>query len=279
MTGRFSKICKKGHAAMKRSKKVIACAAGMPLLLVFLLVSAGALTSRQKSGKRTKNMQSIVINSFEKGERQWDARFSQFYSKKWDKAANKYVIDRDKCAVTNFVGKPWGVRTETNTNQCLALKGGFDRKGYNVIEVFPVKNKNDKKVAPIAMAGKVENIHVWVWGGNFKWRLEMHLEDYRGYRHRVDMGWLDYVGWRNLRVDVPDRIPQAEKYIPRTKNLSLVKFALYAHPAERPDVFYVFFDRIKIHTDIYMSRFDGDELVKQGMKKDWMPSPKKTRKR
>lgn len=276
MTGSNSKFCKKGHAAMKQSKKVFACVAGMPLLLIILLVITGALTGSQGSGRRIKNMQSIVINSFEKGDQQWNAHFSQFYAKKWDENQNKFVIDSEKCAVTNFAGKPWGVRSETNTNQCLAVKGGFDRKGYNVIEVFPVKNGTN--LSPIPMTGKVENIHVWVWGGNFKWRLEMHLEDYRGYRHRVDMGWLDYVGWRNLRVDVPDRIPQAEKYIPRTKNLSLVKFVLYAHPAERPDVFYVFFDRIKIHTDIYMPRFDGDELVRQGMKKNWMPSPKKTRK-
>jgi len=138
--------------------------------------------------------------------------------------------------------------------------------------VYPYKTVNGKaEIKPLPMIGKVEAIDVWVWGGNFQWRLELHLLDYLGYKHVIDAGWLNFVGWRNIRLSVPRHIPQGEKYVPRLKTLRFEKFVLLANPGEREDIFYVYFDRMQIQSDVYMERFDGDDLVEQGFKAGWMP--------
>ena len=46
---------------------------------------------------------------------------------------------------------------------------------------------------------------------------------------------------------------------------------MWADPGERAEGFYVYFDRMQIQTDIYIERFDGDDLVKDGQKKGWIP--------
>jgi len=234
------------------------------IFVLFGGIGASLLIAYVGSDNSTQNIQTFVLTSFENRD-EWDVTYSMFVSKKFDSAKKKYVTDETKVGWKAFPGKPGGVRGERAKKEknVLAVKASFDRKGYNWIEIEAKKK--------LAMVGKVQAIDVWVWGGNFKYRLELHLEDYRGYRHVLDGGWLDYTGWRNIRLDIPKNIPQGEKYVPRLKTLKFVKFVIYSHPAERNDIFYVYFDRMQIQSDIYLQRFDGDDLVNEGFKSGWMP--------
>jgi hypothetical protein len=87
------------------------------------------------------------------------------------------------------------------------------------------------------------------------------------------MGDLNFVGWKNLRINIPDSIPQSQKYLPKREGLSLVKFRIWTRPNEvvvvpgmenEKDVdkavkFY--FYHIKVLTDTFESLFDGDALT------------------
>jgi hypothetical protein len=132
-------------------------------------------------------------------------------------------------------------------------------------------------------------IDVWVWSGNYNYYLEAFIRDYKGIVHTVEMGNLDFVGWKNLRVNVPDNIPQSKKYLPRKEPMSLVKFRIWTRPTEivaalsnAPDAtdmdksvkFY--FHNIKVLTDTFETLYDGDTLANPGfLKEAWGAGEKK----
>ena len=98
-------------------------------------------------------------------------------------------------------------------------------------------------------------------GSNYDYYLDAHFRDYRGMVHTFRMGDLKYAGWRNLVIQIPKHVPQGEPYIPKLKPLEFTKFVLWTRPRERVDDFYVYLDHIKVITDIFVERFDGDDLA------------------
>lgn len=260
---------------MKLTKIISSVSIFCLLAVLVLFVEDSPLNAQIGESKRnTQNIQTFVLTSFEDA-KNWKAEWSMFATKKFDKAKQRWVIDDSVNGIKGFEGRPWGVRVADEKN-VLAVKASFDRKGYNTVEVFPVNPTNGKH-QPLYMIGKVQALDLWVWGGNFKYKIEVHLKDYMGYNHVLDGGWLNYIGWRNIRLKVPPTIPQGERYIPRLKTLRFEKFVLISHPAERNDIFYVYFDRMQIQTDIYLQRFDGDEMVQKGTNTGWMPKEKSLR--
>ncbi len=145
----------------------------------------------------------------------------------------------------------------------LGIHGKFDRKAYDYIEVIPAKKGEDGKLVPSPMPipGRVKTLDVWVWGANFNYYLDVHIRDFTGVDHSLRLGDLLYEGWRDLAVDVPSSIPQSRRTIPRYQGLELTEFVLWTRPDERVDDFYLFIDQIKVLTDLFESRFDGDNLA------------------
>jgi hypothetical protein len=258
---------------MKRAGKCIVFTTLVVMALFFVgLIGDTPLTAQLAGSSRSQNIQTFVLDSFE-DPNAWRAHFSLFAVKRFNESTRLYELDTTRSTWTNFVAKPWGVTSESETNRCLAVKASFDRRGYNWIEVYPVRPNAEGRVVhhPLPMKGRVSFIDVWVWGGNFDYRLELHLLDFIGHKHILDAGWLNFVGWRNIRLPVPAHIPQGEKYVPSLRVLRFEKFVLYAHPAERPDGFFVYFDRMQIQSDVHMERFDGDDLVELGYEAGWFP--------
>lgn len=86
------------------------------------------------------------------------------------------------------------------------------------------------------------------------------MKDFTGVVHVLPLGNLNFTGWKNLSTEIPSSIPQSESYIPRLKRLRLEKFMLWTRPTERVSEFWCYFDQIKVLTDLFESRYDGDEL-------------------
>jgi hypothetical protein len=143
------------------------------------------------------------------------------------KCNKKYVSDTNKIIYTDQAGKQW------------------------------VSN-------PLVFEGRVQALSVWVWGSNYNFYLEVHLEDHRGIIHVLPLGDLTFEGWQNLTVEIPGAIPQAARYIPKLQRLKLVKFMLWTRPDERVSNFYLYLDHIKIITDLFETRYDGDDLEEAG---------------
>jgi hypothetical protein len=144
----------------------------------------------------------------------------------------------------------------------LGLHGKFDRQGYNWIDLYPVlADDPDERPYEIMIPGKIQNMDLWVWGSNFRFYIEAYFRDYMGVVHTLKLGDLNYVGWRNLRVNVPTNIRQTRRVIPSHAGLSFVKFRIWTQPVERVDNFYIYFKQFKVLTDVFDGLFDGNDLA------------------
>jgi hypothetical protein len=145
----------------------------------------------------------------------------------------------------------------------LGIHGRFDRKSYNSIEWIPAKKDDAGKMQPAAipLPGKVHSIDLWVWGSNYNFTIDVYIRDYQGIDHILHLGSLMFAGWKNLSVTVPGSIPQSRKYIPSYAGLELTKVVIWTAPDEKVDDFYIFIDEISEITDMYVQRFDGEDLA------------------
>jgi len=144
----------------------------------------------------------------------------------------------------------------------LGINGRFDRTGYNWIDVYPVlADDSDEKPYEILIPGRVHNMDLWVWGANLRYYIEIYLRDYQGVIHCLKLGDIGYIGWRNLRVNIPGNITQSRRTVPAYAGLSFVKFRIWTQPIEKVNNFYIYFKQFKVLTDMFEALFDGNDLA------------------
>lgn len=251
---------------------------GFLLFIVCLNVSAFPYGFSDKE-RDTVNLQTFIISDFgdEKDQSNniaWKVRFSRF-AKPADPAKEMSGPDTNACTFNYMEGRPLGLPQEQEAHQkwCLGVKAQFIKKGYNWIEIYPTIASNgimsgdkpsttvESYAVPLNMVGVVKSLDVWLWGGNYHYWLEFYLEDFKGILHRLPAGDIAYVGWKNLRTRVPDNILQAEHHVPFLKPLKLQMIKLWSYPTERVDQFYTYLDYLQVQTDVYLERFNGDDLA------------------
>jgi len=215
------------------------------LLILFLLVFPTFLFAQY--GNRTFKMEdirSIVLDGFENNDKNWQVSASRFKHDDFPKI--KIGVEGTPIALS-------GAYEKSENKYVLGVRSAFTRKGYNRIWVYPEEG--------IVIPGRAKKLDVWVWGANYNYNLEAHIKDYMGIIHKLNLGSLHFIGWRNLSVDIPTQIPQYIRYLPMEKPLSFVRFVIWTQPTERVDDFVIYFDHLKILTDLYQERFDGDILA------------------
>jgi len=203
----------------------------------------------------TESLESKILESFDPDTRtsDWIVRGSKFvtegfprqtYAKAWPEALH-------------------GVNRDNVDYQVLGVNAQFDRQGYNYLEFIPVKKDDAGELVPnpIDIPGRVKSLDMWIWGSQYDYYMEVDLEDYTGVVWTLNLGNINYTGWRNLRVEIPHYIPQAVTYIPYLKSLKLLKFKLWTRPSERVNNFYIYLDQVKVLTDMFETGFDGDDLT------------------
>ena len=83
--------------------------------------------------------------------------------------------------------------------------------------------------------------------------------------HVLPLGDLTFLGWKNLSVRIPNSIRQQRPYPPIYQGLVLTKLVIWTRPGERVNDFYIYFDQLKVLTDRFEERFDGDEMAEDYM--------------
>ncbi len=234
------------------------------LLFNYFLYSGG---ERYHSTKKVMSIQAPVISDFEKAN----------IVGAWVVGETSPNSDKDMVGIKASAGGPWGLAVSDDRKKtCLGVKAGFKTRGYNFIEVLPPVYKkelypelqhlfnapipNPRNERFIPMPGKVQSIDVWVAGRSFRYTLEIHMKDFNGFVYALNMGKINFAGWRNLARDIPEYIPQEEKYFPKEKPLKFMKFVIISDPDERADKIYIYFDHMKVITDVYIERIDGDDI-------------------
>lgn len=154
-------------------------------------------------------------------------------------------------------------RAEEDPNRkSLGIRGGFLRKAYNYLEIVPGTGEGDDfEAVPIKFPGRIHLIDMWVWGSNHNYYLEAHIRDYNGMDHVLPLGDLTFLGWKNLSVRIPNSIAQQRPYPPIYQGLILTKLVIWTRPGERVNDFYIYFDQLKVLTDRFEERYDGDEMA------------------
>lgn len=234
------------------------------LLFINLLFAGG---EEYRSSKKIVSIQAPVLVDFE----------DQATAAKWIIGNSTPNIDKDITGVKVITGGPWGLAVPENQKKsCLGVKTGFKSRGYNFVEILPpvyqtelypglqsyfmapIPNPNNERFIPIP--GKADSIDIWVAGRGYRYMFEIWLKDFYGFVYPLEMGKLDYGGWRNLSREIPGYILQETRYFPKEKPLKVVKFVLSADPDEIADKLFVYIDHMKVITDVYIERIDGDEL-------------------
>lgn len=230
------------------------------LCLVVLLVLPGLAFAQQRS---TTNVRSQILETFD------DPAESE-----WALFTNRFTADGfpQLGFIRTFPEALYRVEPEDRELRALGIQGAFRRQGYNYIEIVPVTTDADGEQVPrsIDIPGRARSIDVWVWGSNFDYFMDIHIRDYRGMVHVLNLGNLNYRGWANLRVTIPSSIPQTSQYVAQLgpdgefvsdlRGLQIVKMVLWTRPGEHVGGFYLYLDEIKVETDIYRDPFDGEEL-------------------
>jgi hypothetical protein len=236
-------------------------------------------------------LESIVIENFDN-----NPTTGEDATMRWIVRGSGYIDTKLHYPIVKSI-KAWpealfGRNKENLDLRCLGVEAGFTRQAYNYLEIIPArpfdpaKDKEEDVIhtdadgkkwvhVPIVFQGRIKAFSIWFWGSNFNYYLEVHLKDFTGVVHVLPLGNLNFTGWKNLNTEIPPSIPQSETYLPKLKRLRLEKFMLWTRPTERVSQFWFYLDQMKILTDLFESRYDGDDLGDESFIQETWGTPAK----
>ena len=98
----------------------------------------------------------------------------------------------------------------TENENVFGARVAFTQRGYSTFRMSPPR--------PIKVPGITKALSVWVCGRSFQHRLYAHVLDYEGNEMMLDMGMLDFVGWRKVSRPIPSSIISMDSMaLPRSR--------------------------------------------------------------
>jgi hypothetical protein len=149
--------------------------------------------------------------------------------------ADPRYVGQDPKIVNKYV---FGVRTD------------FYQRGYNEIFV------NAKR--PIPIEGITKIVSVWVIGRNYNHTLYLQLQDFFGNEFELQMGKLNFQGWKKMTVAIPPQNPDGRTGIVQRNyhytshmGLKIKGFRVECDPEEAYGSYYIYFDDLRAVTDLF----------------------------
>lgn len=168
-------------------------------------------------------------------------------------------LDQGLAISMKRLGKPLEVEDidpvdGTENEFVLGVKVAFTQRGHARFQMAPSR--------PIKIPGITKALSVWVCGRSFRHRLYAHVLDYQGNHMILDMGLLDFVGWKKVTIAVPSTIQQYNYHNTEWRGISFNGFSIETDPEESYGVYYVYFDEIVASSDIYSEENrDEDDMA------------------
>lgn len=139
-------------------------------------------------------------------------------------------------------------------NNVLGAKVYFYRRG--------VINFSIKPVRPIPVQGISKTLSVWVVGRNSNHRLEAVVADHFGNKAVLDMGKLNFLGWKKLTVSIPPSIKQRDYHYANQMGLTFEGFNIKCELSETYGSYYIYFDDLRVVTDLFSENSrDQDDML------------------
>ncbi|RKY02738.1 MAG: flagellar filament protein FlaA [Spirochaetes bacterium] len=144
----------------------------------------------------------------------------------------------------------------TTNKYVLGVKVMFNQRGYAAFSIRPPK--------PIKIPGITKALSVWVVGRSFRHRLYAHVLDYKGREMVLDMGLLDFAGWKKINIAIPTSIEQENYHNMEWRGISFAGFTIVCNPEDTYGDYYVYFDELRAVTDIYIEEHRDEDDMQDG---------------
>ena len=211
------------------------------ILTFFFCISIVAIFAQ--SGENVEIINAVTMESFDSVDAGWSVRGSRFIDGQF----------LDSRIVEAWPNQLFG-NNPPETLRALGVRGAFTNRGHNFIEILPPGDG-------INLPGIVKELELWVWNAARNYYVTAELQDYRGVYHTIELGDINYLGWGRLSVRIPNSVLQTEKRNANVDQLRLIKLVLWTDPTENVDDFQVYFDELRVLSDTFQKRVDGEELA------------------
>ncbi len=136
----------------------------------------------------------------------------------------------------------------------LGVKTEYYRRGSVTTSIEPIR--------PLAVPGIVKTLSVWVVGRNFNHQLQLVIEDYYGNVNILNMGALNFSGWKQLTVAIPPTIQQRNPHYNTDNGIKVLGFVVNSAIDETYGTYYIYFDDLRAVTDLFAEQSrDIDDMV------------------
>jgi len=178
-----------------------------------------------------------------------------------DAWASNMPIDQGLVTSMRRKGRPLEVpevdpKDGTTNEYVLGVKVQFNQRGHATFSIRPPK--------PIKIPGITKALSVWVAGRSFRHRLYAHIIDYKGWEMILDMGIMDFRGWKQVNIAVPSSIEQYNYHNPEWMGISFAGFSVKCDPEETYGTYYIYFDELRAITNIYREEHRDEDDMEDG---------------
>lgn len=167
-----------------------------------------------------------------------------------------------------FEGTPEGkepVPEEADLNiadeHVLGVRVDFLHRGNISFSLYPRR--------PIPIEGITKTISVWAVGRNYNHTLKIIVQDFFGRQFELQMGKLNFQGWKKLTVAIPSQPPtgkagivQRDYHYNNQLGIKVVGFKVECDPAEATGTYYLYLDDLRAVTDLFAeNNRDPDDMA------------------
>ena len=136
-----------------------------------------------------------------------------------------------------------GVSESEEDKYVLGLKVQYYGRGHKQFALTPAR--------PIPIEGICKTVSVWVVGRNFNHTLKLLVEDQFGTYAELNMGKLNFSGWKNLTIAIPPHIRQKDYHFSNRMGIKFLGFKVETDPVESYGTYYIYFDGLRAVTDLF----------------------------
>jgi hypothetical protein len=148
---------------------------------------------------------------------------------------------------------------------CLGARVAHMRSGWNWFTLVPPRPQKARGVA--------KAFTVWVCGRGFQHALYGVVSDFYGtllqfpfYTEEGHRPYMEFDGWRKMRMDVPANVRQREAHTSTERGIHFVGFRVECNPRETFGTFYMYVDQLETESDMYDENY---RKSLQDMRDNW----------
>jgi len=125
----------------------------------------------------------------------------------------------------------------------LGTKISFYRRGVASFGIRPVR--------PVPIEGITKTVSVWIAGRNTNHVLSLLVEDHFGNNAVINMGKLNFSGWKKVTVSIPPNIKQRDYHYNNKMGILITGFDIQCDIDETYGNYYIYFDDLRAVTDLF----------------------------